>query len=120
VASSQDENDAPTRTSATPEPPAADPQAEAADPFERVLAMVRFLRVNCPWDREQTPRSLLPYLLEEVHEVVHHVEDGDDDALAAELGDLLLHVAQQAATISYEVLTGLGERLGRVYLDGDA
>jgi len=59
--------------------------------------MVRFLRVNCPWDREQTPRSLLPYLLEEAHEVAHHVEDGDDDALAAELGDLLLHVAFQTA-----------------------
>ena len=58
--------------------------------------MVRFLRANCPWDREQTPRSLLPYLLEEAHEVAHHVEDGDDDALASELGDLLLHVAFQA------------------------
>lgn len=59
--------------------------------------MVRFLRARCPWDREQTPRSLLPYLLEEAHEVAHHVEDGDDDALASELGDLLLHVAFQAA-----------------------
>jgi MazG family protein len=59
--------------------------------------MVRFLRVNCPWDAEQTPRSLLPYLLEEAHEVAHHVDDGDDDALASELGDLLLHVAFQAA-----------------------
>jgi len=59
--------------------------------------MVRFLRANCPWDAEQTPRSLLPYLLEEAHEVAHHVEEGDDDALASELGDLLLHVAFQAA-----------------------
>ena len=97
MASSQGENADPTRTSATPPAPSTDPVAGAADPFERVLAMVRFLRVNCPWDREQTPRSLLPYLLEEAHEVAHHVEDGDDDALAGELGDLLLHVAFQAA-----------------------
>ena len=59
--------------------------------------MVRFLRVHCPWDRAQTPRSLLPYLIEEAHEVAHHVEEEDDDALASELGDLLLHVAFQAA-----------------------
>ena len=97
MASSQGENADPTRTSATPPPPSSDPVAGSGDPFERVLQMVRFLRVNCPWDREQTPRSLLPYLLEEAHEVAHHVEDGDDDALAGELGDLLLHVAFQAA-----------------------
>lgn len=98
MASSQDENDAPARTSGLSEPPT--PRSDAsppADSFERVLEMVRFLRVHCPWDREQTPRSLLPYLLEEAHEVAHHVEDGDDDALAGELGDLLLHVAFQAA-----------------------
>ena len=75
----------------------AAPDGGPGDPFQRVVEMVRFLRVHCTWDREQTPRSLLPYLLEEAHEVALHVEDGDDDALASELGDLLLHVAFQAA-----------------------
>jgi nucleoside triphosphate diphosphatase len=57
--------------------------------------MVEFLRVHCPWDAAQTPRSLLPYLLEEAHEVAEAVELRDDPGLAAELGDLLLHVAFQ-------------------------
>lgn len=59
------------------------------------MALVRFLRAGCPWDAAQTPRSLLPYLLEEAHEVVDAVSDEDESALAAELGDLLLHVAFQ-------------------------
>lgn len=59
------------------------------------MEVVRFLRANCPWDAAQTPTSLTPYLLEEAHEVVEAIEDDDDDALAAELGDLLLNLAFQ-------------------------
>ncbi|HET6360860.1 MAG TPA: MazG nucleotide pyrophosphohydrolase domain-containing protein, partial [Gemmatimonadota bacterium] len=60
--------------------------------FEGVLELLRRLRGpdGCPWDREQTPRSLLPYLIEEAHEVAHAIEAGDDGATADELGDLLL------------------------------
>ncbi len=47
---------------------------------------------GCPWDREQTHRTLLPYLLEEAYEVVDAVEKGDDKELKEELGDLLLQV----------------------------
>ncbi len=64
--------------------------------FDRALDLVRFLRARCPWDAEQTPTSLLPYLLEEAHEVAEAVADGDDALLAKELGDLLLNVAFQA------------------------
>lgn len=65
--------------------------------FEGVLALLRRLRRpdGCPWDREQTPRSLLPYLIEEAHEVAHAIEAGDDRATTDELGDLLLHLAFQ-------------------------
>ena len=65
--------------------------------FEGVLELLRRLRApdGCPWDRDQTPRSLLPYLLEEAHEVAHAVEAGDDEATTDELGDLLLHLAFQ-------------------------
>ena len=47
---------------------------------------------GCPWDRKQTHRSLLPYLIEETYEVVDAVEKGDDRELREELGDLLLQV----------------------------
>jgi XTP/dITP diphosphohydrolase len=51
---------------------------------------------GCPWDAEQTHRSLLPYLLEEAHEVVEAVESGDRAHLLEELGDLLLQVVFHA------------------------
>jgi MazG family protein len=75
---------------------APDPGAFEAR-FEGVLELLRRLRApdGCPWDREQTPRSLLPYLIEEAHEVAHAIEAGDDDSARDELGDLLLHLAFQ-------------------------
>lgn len=48
---------------------------------------------GCPWDREQTHASLVPYLIEEAYEVVETVETGDLEALCEELGDVLLQVA---------------------------
>jgi XTP/dITP diphosphohydrolase len=51
---------------------------------------------GCPWDAEQTHETLLPYLLEEAHEVVDAVESRDRDHLAEELGDLLLQVVFHA------------------------
>jgi XTP/dITP diphosphohydrolase len=51
---------------------------------------------GCPWDARQTHASLLPYLLEETHEVLEAVETGDRDHLREELGDLLLQVVFHA------------------------
>ena len=75
---------------------APDPGAFEAR-FEGVLELLRRLRApdGCPWDREQTPRSLLPYLIEEAHEVAHAIEAGDNESIIDELGDLLLHLAFQ-------------------------
>jgi MazG family protein len=64
-------------------------------PLNRAIDLVRFLRANCAWDAAQTPQSLLPYLLEEAHEVADAVADGNDAELPSELGDLLLNVAFQ-------------------------
>ena len=63
--------------------------------MDRALELVRFLRVECPWDRKQTPESLVPHLLEEAHEVVDAIREGHDDDLEGELGDLLLNLAFQ-------------------------
>ncbi len=78
-----------------PAPRPEPPRFEGAGPLERALALVRFLRVHCPWDRAQTSRTLIPHLLEEAHEVVDAIEDGSDEHLEAELGDLLLNLAFQ-------------------------
>ena len=47
---------------------------------------------GCPWDREQTPESLTPYVVEEAFEVVDAIDRGRPDALREELGDLLFQV----------------------------
>jgi len=72
---------------------ASDPAHDG--PGHRLLDLVEVmdrLRVDCPWDREQTHRSLATYLLEETYEVLEAIETGDRDHLREELGDLLLQV----------------------------
>ena len=69
--------------------------ASATAAVERLLAVVAQLRDpqdGCPWDLEQTHASLVPYVLEEAHEVADAIRHGDDRHLAEELGDLLLQV----------------------------
>jgi len=67
---------------------------ESAGPlFERLLGIMARLRGpgGCPWDRDQTPSSLKPYLLEEAHEVLEAL-DARGEHLQEELGDLLFQV----------------------------
>lgn len=47
---------------------------------------------GCPWDAEQTHRSLMPYLIEEAYELYQALEDSDPEAVREELGDVLLQV----------------------------
>jgi XTP/dITP diphosphohydrolase len=64
-------------------------------PGARLLDLVTVmdrLRSECPWDREQTHRSLARYLLEEAYETLEAIESGDVAHLREELGDLLLQV----------------------------
>jgi len=51
---------------------------------------------GCPWDREQTFNSLLPYLLEESYEYIDAVQSGNAKLMAEELGDVLLQVVFHA------------------------
>ena len=60
--------------------------------WEELVEIMTRLRACCPWDREQTHESLLPYLVEEAHEVVEAVDDRDPQKLCEELGDLLLQI----------------------------
>jgi XTP/dITP diphosphohydrolase len=64
-------------------------------PGARLLDLVTVmdrLRTACPWDREQTHRSLARYLLEETYETLEAIESDDPSHLREELGDLLLQV----------------------------
>ncbi len=72
--------------------------------FERLVDIMRQLRApdGCPWDREQTHETLKPYLIEEAYEVLDAIDDGNDGALAEELGDVLLQVIFHAQVASEE------------------
>ncbi len=73
-------------------------QHKAAAAIGRLLSIMDRLRDpgGCPWDREQTLRTLTPYLLEEAHEVIEAIESGDAAHHREELGDLLFQVVFQA------------------------
>ncbi len=85
--------------------------AGAAREVMRLLGLARRLRApgGCPWDAEQTHRSLTRYLLEESYEVVEAVELGDARALEDELGDLLYQVVFHAVLAEEVGEFGLGE-----------
>ncbi len=74
----------------------------AEQELSRLIEIVKKLRApdGCPWDREQTSESMIPYLLEEAYEVVEAIEDGKQGELKAELGDLLLHIVIQGQMAS--------------------
>jgi XTP/dITP diphosphohydrolase len=73
------------------------------------------LREHCPWDAQQTHRSLVQYLVEEALETVEAIEAGDDAHLREELGDLLLQVvfhAKIATTFDLDdVARGIADKL---------
>ena len=60
--------------------------------MQRVLDIMERLRVECPWDREQTFESLRNNTIEETYELADAIADGNMDNIKEELGDLLLHV----------------------------
>jgi len=67
--------------------------------LQRLIAVVAQLRdpeTGCPWDLQQTPKTLIPYVIEEAYEVVDAIQVGNPTAIAEELGDLLLQVVLQA------------------------
>ncbi len=69
---------------------------EALQQLIEVVASLRSPDGGCPWDLAQTPASLIPYVIEEAYETVDAIRSGDKNAIAEELGDLLLQVVLQA------------------------
>ena len=71
---------------------------KSVEQFIKLLEIVEKLRGpnGCPWDKEQTPASLLPYFLEETYEVIESIDQSNWDNLKEELGDVMLHIALQA------------------------
>jgi len=65
---------------------------KAGEKFDSFIEIVRKLRKECPWDREQTIDTLKPYLVEEVYEAIEAIKDKDYSRLTEELGDMLLHI----------------------------
>jgi XTP/dITP diphosphohydrolase len=88
---------------------------------------------GCPWDAQQTHRSLVTYLLEETYETLEAIETEDDEHLREELGDLLLQVVFHARIaeertespwsiddVAAEVVDKLVRRHPHVFADADA
>ena len=107
---------------------------QTLDALAELIAVVARLRDpegGCPWDLEQTHASLVPYVLEEAHEVADAIRHGDDRHLAEELGDLLLQVVLHAQIAAEEqrfdlesITRGISAKLIRrhphVFADGEA
>jgi len=68
------------------------PPQSAHYSWDDLVEIMARLRMGCPWDREQTHRTLVPYLIEETFEVVEAIEISHLEGLCEELGDLLLQV----------------------------
>jgi XTP/dITP diphosphohydrolase len=87
--------------------------------LERLVSVMGRLRQECPWDAQQTHRSLVQYLIEETAETIEAIELANQDHLREELGDLLLQVIFHAEIASEqtrgftveEVARGIADKL---------
>ncbi|HXU36024.1 MAG TPA: nucleoside triphosphate pyrophosphohydrolase [Blastocatellia bacterium] len=84
--------------------------------FAELVQLIARLRApgGCPWDREQTHESLKPMMLEEAYEVVEAIDEGDDEELIGELGDLLLQVVFHSQIADEEGRFTVGEVIDRI------
>lgn len=94
-----------------------------SEPLQRLLQIMRQLRdpqTGCAWDREQSFESIVPYTLEEAHEVADAIHSGDAARVRDELGDLLFQVvflariAEERGLFDFDaVARGIGDKLVR-------
>ena len=91
--------------------------------FDKLVAIIKRLRNpddGCPWDREQSHRSIRQYILEETYELIEAIDADDADSMCEELGDVLLHILFHADIESDrgnfsidDVIDGISEKLIR-------
>lgn len=79
--------------------------------FSRLIEVIRTLRSEngCPWDKKQTPATFHPYILEEYHEMVQAINDGDVTGICDELGDLVFLVIFVAYMFEQQGVTSISE-----------
>ena len=80
-----------------------------AEALVDLQALTERLRRDCPWDREQTARTIVPHTVEEAYEVADAAIARDGDKLADELGDLLFQVYFLALLLQEEGSSDLEE-----------
>jgi tetrapyrrole methylase family protein/MazG family protein len=90
--------------------------------FSTLREIIKTLRSpeGCPWDREQTHKSLKKYLIEETYEVLEAIDEEDQEALCEELGDVLLQIMLHSQIAEDEgdftvtdVIEAIGEKMVR-------
>jgi len=86
--------------------------------FRELVEVIRRLRKECPWDREQTHKSIRHNLIEEAYETVEAIDEENYEELKKELGELLLHVimhsvmAEESGKFTLaEVIEGIRNKL---------
>jgi tetrapyrrole methylase family protein/MazG family protein len=94
----------------------------ATDSVKTLVALVESLRGEhgCPWDKKQTPRTMLIYLIEEMYELADAIESNRAEEVQEELGDVLFHIIfitrlfQEAGNFSiYDVARDITEKMIR-------
>jgi len=86
--------------------------------FSRLLDIMDELREKCPWDKEQTIKSLRTLTIEETYELADAILDEDLPGIREELGDILLHIVfyakigeEKSAFTMKEVIDGINKKL---------
>jgi MazG family protein len=84
---------------------------ELSKSFIRLLKIMTKLRSpqGCPWDAQQTPETLKPFLLEECYEVLEAIDQGSPQAICQELGDLLLQIVFLSRIFEERKLFDIGD-----------
>jgi tetrapyrrole methylase family protein/MazG family protein len=92
------------------------------NPVNNLVSVMKKLRSEngCPWDREQTHKTLKKYLIEESAELMDSIDDEDDQGICEELGDLLMHIvfhsqiAEEKGSFTFkDVAEGITEKMIR-------